>query len=1534
MKKAIIFVFLLVFLQSVTAQDNPCDFEVEIAELQHVTCEKNGTILVNLTGPNIDDMPDKKYRAYLEGTTPSESDWTNENLLVSKEPGTYVVEAKALCQISGDPVIRQKTGVVLKRAATWVKPDFSVYTIVSSSLICINTGSIYLSSVKFGAQGPYTIELSEYPAAYTDDPVLYYSADTKPPAYGSSSTPLVATLAAGDYTIRISDGCDGGAMKEKTFTIRQDAYNIPTGLFTTTLIPKESENCNEVYFLKGSYSSSANGYHSSKLYEYAIFYTKDGEGSIQESDWKPVPDGSSVRIAHTLPYTVKEMLADPQKIANIKIRMKGGICPDTQVFMQTVGVPKLIIDEGDIVGCGKKTIICTFQTYQSYPTSCNKFTWQLNEVTSMGDFIRLADESTELVSATEDVTVTVESGKYYEFIATEPDGTTYTDSYTFYDDESYYQFDAWGFIDDSNESVCDELRFSGVYFSPMDQHGSLKVNTLRKARIVYDAAASSIKTPPKHTDVTLPADYFEEYYDGYWNFDLFFPFSTDYTQYEYLSYDDYNPGDYAVFNVTDSCGRVYSYKLTVPDYKTVEFTKTDEEIAAMLNAPDFFQIDPICEEPRYYPQTQRLAGLIKLITHKAGEVTTEAYPRVALDFYKYPVGYPSGSSSFYSDDAVNSKYFIPRGKGTYTFRIVVSPIWEARKCDKYIDVDIQDITYPVGIKTQGAAYRCPDNNAMGYIKAEYINGSVGPYDYYLFRVDNNREAITSDTLDKKLQVYVAEFDDWAGKTVDNHLAVRVYDKGCGRWFTDIIEVVNLKNVSITSVEGGAIRCLGEPIKLHARALGENVYTWTGPNGFSSTEQNPVIDVATENNAGTYTLSVRIFGCPNAHMTQDIDISVADRIMYWNPDAQDNNWNKKENWLIKTPDGAGYATASGVPAPCTTVHIGGYAQKFPNLDKAETPRDQFGVPTCDTIVYHYGSQMPFPHYLTYNGARVQYNFGMYGVLEINKQPGYNWDSFDYPKYSMATKIPRIDRARWYLISSPLKYMTGGDFSLAGRPAMYQRLYNAVNPQKKQAAYDSYTSEFNTPAQDLQKETGHALALWVPDYDPAYNGSEIHTNMEEKMYGVIEVPYLDNPRAMEGHYHRYDTQDSISYFGYYRKEPPYELLDRWDAFPRNYEAFRFAFEKEKTRGPEYGYDIEGSTVAIYRLKLPPMLGGSASRRLMIGNPLMCHIDFDLLYENNSDVLEDNYWYADPYNETFAAYRAGSEFPIDPLATKDIAPLQGFIVQIKDNATKDYLILPLEGNKTVVSGGQAPLPGPRSSRQAVKSAAVDRGWISVDALTPPRTGVLATEDSIKVRTSVFFNYPEWKNIPKLILAESDHEAKVEPFFVDKDDFLNSEQVENNYPSEVDFGIETEYKGDITFKLNKGGSIIKTIDLLDTATGKTHNMNNGGIYKFKNRAGQENNVDVKRFKLLLTYNITGIDTPDNDYYFAASVANGKLSVYSGQQIQEIRLFDALGKVLTYNNEVNNVEYHKELSLISGTYIVRAKLESGETQTRKIIVQ
>ena len=61
-------------------------------------------------------------------------------------------------------------------------------------------------------------------------------------------------------------------------------------------------------------------------------------------------------------------------------------------------------------------------------------------------------------------------------------------------------------------------------------------------------------------------------------------------------------------------------------------------------------------------------------------------------------------------------------------------------------------------------------------------------------------------------------------------------------------------------------CAGDPLRLFASTVAGATYAWTGPNGFSSALQNPIIPNATPAASGTYSVTVTVQGCTSSAAT--------------------------------------------------------------------------------------------------------------------------------------------------------------------------------------------------------------------------------------------------------------------------------------------------------------------------------------------------------------------------------------------------------------------------------------------------------------------------------------------------------------------------------------------------------------------------------------------------------------------------------------------------------------------------------------------
>jgi len=94
--------------------------------------------------------------------------------------------------------------------------------------------------------------------------------------------------------------------------------------------------------------------------------------------------------------------------------------------------------------------------------------------------------------------------------------------------------------------------------------------------------------------------------------------------------------------------------------------------------------------------------------------------------------------------------------------------------------------------------------------------------------------------------------------------------GCTSTAATTSAVINLSPVA-TPTNNGAL-CEGATLNLNTTAVAGASYSWSGPNGFTSTLQSPVIpNVTIAGNAGIYTLTMALAGCTGNSATTNVVI---------------------------------------------------------------------------------------------------------------------------------------------------------------------------------------------------------------------------------------------------------------------------------------------------------------------------------------------------------------------------------------------------------------------------------------------------------------------------------------------------------------------------------------------------------------------------------------------------------------------------------------------------------------------------------------
>lgn len=160
-----------------------------------------------------------------------------------------------------------------------------------------------------------------------------------------------------------------------------------------------------------------------------------------------------------------------------------------------------------------------------------------------------------------------------------------------------------------------------------------------------------------------------------------------------------------------------------------------------------------------------------------------------------------------------------------------------------------------------------------------------------------------------------------------YVKVRATRTGCG---TDVNEytiwkVLTPPNATIANNDGPV--CIGQTLTLTANPVAGATYLWTGPNGFSSPDQNPVVNNFSANSVGDYSVTINIGGCnsPDATTTVSINqpnttisgINILNNDYLWNGNTN-TNWSNAANWYKRTSQG--YELASVEPTTSTNVFI--------------------------------------------------------------------------------------------------------------------------------------------------------------------------------------------------------------------------------------------------------------------------------------------------------------------------------------------------------------------------------------------------------------------------------------------------------------------------------------------------------------------------------------------------------------------------------------------------------------------------------------
>jgi gliding motility-associated-like protein len=104
-------------------------------------------------------------------------------------------------------------------------------------------------------------------------------------------------------------------------------------------------------------------------------------------------------------------------------------------------------------------------------------------------------------------------------------------------------------------------------------------------------------------------------------------------------------------------------------------------------------------------------------------------------------------------------------------------------------------------------------------------------------------------------------------------SVTAISNGCSSSLATVNVQVNATPAAPTPTSNGPV-CQGQTVNLSQPLIGGATYNWTGPNSFSSNNQNPSFGNAQAVNAGNYNLTVTVNGCTSAAASTNLVVNTA------------------------------------------------------------------------------------------------------------------------------------------------------------------------------------------------------------------------------------------------------------------------------------------------------------------------------------------------------------------------------------------------------------------------------------------------------------------------------------------------------------------------------------------------------------------------------------------------------------------------------------------------------------------------------------
>jgi hypothetical protein len=116
--------------------------------------------------------------------------------------------------------------------------------------------------------------------------------------------------------------------------------------------------------------------------------------------------------------------------------------------------------------------------------------------------------------------------------------------------------------------------------------------------------------------------------------------------------------------------------------------------------------------------------------------------------------------------------------------------------------------------------------------------------------------------------------------------------------TSVFVSLTINSIPVAIASSNSTVCINNSINLLAQTVAGGTYSWTGPNGYSSSDQNPIILNSTVADAGTYSLIVSSNNCVSQRSTVSIQVNKCSTIDLFIPEGFSPNGDGINDFFIK------------------------------------------------------------------------------------------------------------------------------------------------------------------------------------------------------------------------------------------------------------------------------------------------------------------------------------------------------------------------------------------------------------------------------------------------------------------------------------------------------------------------------------------------------------------------------------------------------------------------------------------------------------